>query len=233
MKSQLRVFGSQSAVPTEFRPFNKKPWNTLGPNPNVDVEDEYIENLQQQIHFMELELKLLKQKQDEEEKSGGIANLFMDEKTSMQHIVQLKDKYKKMKKELELKIKGLIKDKLGLDCENHVLNERIAFLKAHLQKITDQKNELEELSNKNINEAEIRLQGLVQNKKDLDNDVERLKKEIHKEYQTHLEKQTSINKDKANKSLRTEKINELIENQKNMIDQKRKQIEDYEEGMVI
>jgi hypothetical protein len=37
------------------------------------VEDEYIENLQQQLHFMELEFKLLKEKMEEEEKSGGIS----------------------------------------------------------------------------------------------------------------------------------------------------------------
>jgi hypothetical protein len=34
------------------------------------VEDEYIENLQLQLHFMELEFKLLKEKM---EKSRGIS----------------------------------------------------------------------------------------------------------------------------------------------------------------
>ncbi len=40
----------------------------LGPNPNLSVEDEYIGNLQQQIHFMELELKILKEKVIDDEK---------------------------------------------------------------------------------------------------------------------------------------------------------------------
>ena len=36
-------------------------------NPNEDAKDDYIVNLQQQIHFMELELKILKEKVLEDE----------------------------------------------------------------------------------------------------------------------------------------------------------------------
>ena len=32
---------------------------SLGMNPNVRVEDEYIDNLMKQIHFMNLEVSLL------------------------------------------------------------------------------------------------------------------------------------------------------------------------------
>jgi len=39
----------------------------LGNNPNNDPTDEYIVNLQQQIHFMELELKILREKVQEDE----------------------------------------------------------------------------------------------------------------------------------------------------------------------
>lgn len=31
----------------------------LGLNPNINIEDEYIENLMKQIHFLSLEIKLL------------------------------------------------------------------------------------------------------------------------------------------------------------------------------
>ena len=34
-------------------------------NPNMEFEDEYIENLLKQIHFMNMECKLLKEKQKE------------------------------------------------------------------------------------------------------------------------------------------------------------------------
>ena len=62
----------------------------MGTNPNTAVEDEYISNLQQQIHFMELELKILKEKVVEDEKKSGIGSLFDDEKSSFQHISLLK-----------------------------------------------------------------------------------------------------------------------------------------------
>jgi hypothetical protein len=46
---------------------------------------------------MELELKILKEKLIEDEKSSGIGGLFDDEKTSHEHITQLKLKYQKMR----------------------------------------------------------------------------------------------------------------------------------------
>ena len=65
----------------------------IGLNPNASVEDEYIGNLQQQIHFMELELKILREKVTEDEKKSGIGSLYDDDKTSHQHIQLLKVKY--------------------------------------------------------------------------------------------------------------------------------------------
>ena len=62
----------------------------LGNNPNTsqpkDAEDEYILNLQQQIHFLELELKILKEKVIEDEKKSGIGSLYDDDKTHLMHI---------------------------------------------------------------------------------------------------------------------------------------------------
>jgi hypothetical protein len=72
----------QSTVPMNFRGQDKSRDPALGTNPNVNVEDEYISNLQQQIHFMELELKILKEKVVEDEKKSGIGSLFDDEKSS-------------------------------------------------------------------------------------------------------------------------------------------------------
>jgi len=65
-----------------FRGQDKTPSNSLGNNPNGSVEDEYISNLQQQVHFMDLELKILKEKVTDDEKNAGIGSLFDDEKTS-------------------------------------------------------------------------------------------------------------------------------------------------------
>ena len=87
----------------QFRGQDKVREATLGQNPNATIEDEYISNLQQQVHFMELELKILKEKVIEDEKKSGIGSLFDDEKTSHQHILLLKDKYMQMRKDFEKK----------------------------------------------------------------------------------------------------------------------------------
>ena len=79
------------------------PQSSMGQNPNYNVEDEYIGNLQQQVHFMELELKILKEKVVEDGKKSGIGSLFDDEKTSHQHIQLLKTKYMQMKKDFDKK----------------------------------------------------------------------------------------------------------------------------------
>ena len=56
--------GYDGSVTMQFRGQEKKQKNpgALGENPNEDHTDEYIVNLQQQIHFMELELKILREK---------------------------------------------------------------------------------------------------------------------------------------------------------------------------
>lgn len=69
-------------VPMKFVGQDKGVKKIIGDNPNMNVEDEYIGNLQQQVHFMELELKILKEKVVEDEKKSGIGSLFDDEKSS-------------------------------------------------------------------------------------------------------------------------------------------------------
>jgi hypothetical protein len=41
-------------------------------NEGRQIENDYIENLKKQIYFMEMEMKLMKEKEREVEKSGGI-----------------------------------------------------------------------------------------------------------------------------------------------------------------
>ena len=44
------------------------------------IESEFIENLKKQIYFMEMELKLMKEREHEIQKSGGFTQLFNDER---------------------------------------------------------------------------------------------------------------------------------------------------------
>ena len=85
----------------KFRGQDKTAGQTLGNNPNVQTEDDYIGILQQQVHFMELERRILKEKVVEDEKKSGIGSLFDDEKTAHQHVQLLKTKYMAMKKDYD------------------------------------------------------------------------------------------------------------------------------------
>ncbi len=68
-------------------------------NPNLNIEDEYIENLLKQIHFMNMEIKLIKEKQSQ---SDGNALWGIVNRTNMpmvNNIVQSSQKYQVMKRE--------------------------------------------------------------------------------------------------------------------------------------
>ena len=73
----------------------------LGLNPNLNIEDEYIENLLKQIHFMTMEVKLLKQKQQESSGNSlwGVVNRANE--PLVKNIVDSNQKYQTMKKQVD------------------------------------------------------------------------------------------------------------------------------------
>lgn len=76
------------------------------------LEEEYIHNLQQQAYFLELELKLLRDKEREQKNmfpSDGLENGPLSE-----NIIQLKAKYKKLQQDLEKNIGTLSEENKGL-----------------------------------------------------------------------------------------------------------------------
>ena len=73
----------------------------FGLNPNLNIEDEYIENLLKQIHFMNMEIKLLKEKQQQSDGNSlwGIVNRVNE--PLVKNIVDSNQKYQTMKKEVD------------------------------------------------------------------------------------------------------------------------------------
>ena len=120
----------------QFRGQDKAYEEKLGKNPNRNFEDEYIENLQQQIHFMELELKILKEKVIEDEKKSGIGSLYDDDKTSHQHIQLLKTKYAKMKRDHDRTMERLSKEQLSVIGEQFVLQAQIKIMRDQNQELS-------------------------------------------------------------------------------------------------
>ena len=134
----------------------------------MDETDEYIVNLQQQIHFMELELKILREKVIEDEQKSGIGSLYDDDKTSHQHISLLKTKYGQMKRDFDRQLQDLSKQSLKIKGQEFVLDAQIKIIKEQTQKLKNEESEFRE--NKQINH----------------NDLTRSKNDNHKQ-QTSLE----------------------------------------------
>ena len=83
---------------------NLKTKVTPSQNPNVqssNIESDFISNLKKQIYFMEMELKLMKEREREINKSGGFTQLFNDDRDPSIHIQQMKTKYANMRKKME------------------------------------------------------------------------------------------------------------------------------------
>ena len=129
--------GYESAVTMNFRGQEKKQLTPgqLGQNPNIDATDDYIVNLQQQIHFMELELKILREKVIEDEQKSGIGSLYDDDKTSHQHISLLKTKYAQMKRDFDRNLQDLSKQSLKIKGQEFVLDAQIKIIKEQTQKL--------------------------------------------------------------------------------------------------
>lgn len=73
----------------------------FGLNPNLNIEDEYIENLLKQVHFMNMEIKLLKQKQHQSEGNSLWGIINRSNEPLVKNIVDSNQKYQNMKKQVD------------------------------------------------------------------------------------------------------------------------------------
>ena len=137
------------------------------------VESEFISNLKKQIYFMEMELKLMKEREREISKSGGFTQLFNDDRDPSIHIQQMKTKYANMRKKMENEI-AILNDKkreiMGLNISLKAkldtlqkfeldLYKKVKELETNkMNELNNEKNNYEEKENEKINlEADNRL----------------------------------------------------------------------------
>ena len=104
---------------------------TPGQNP---VEDEYILNLQRQIYFLELEIKLLK---DQEKERGNMFGGQGETGPLTENFWALKNKYSTMQKELDGKISAL-------ESENKELVTRAQSLQMNIERAVRDRNEMDD-----------------------------------------------------------------------------------------
>ena len=169
----------------------------LGQNPNVDATDDYIVNLQQQIHFMELELKILREKVIEDEQKSGIGSLYDDDKTSHQHISLLKTKYAQMKRDFDRQLQELAKQGLKIKGQEFVLDAQIKIIKEQTTKLKNNEAAFTEKTRQEQGEMNQTNRENTKNQINMEGDLRQLNDQTDKNEQTHLEHKLHQDKEKA------------------------------------
>jgi hypothetical protein len=156
----------------------------IGMNPNNNIEDEYIHNLQQQMHFMELEIKLLKDKVIEDDETSGIGSLFNDES------------YSKMRSEYLQRIEAIDKERIRISEEAFILEAQINILSEQNNKMEqirdhDEKDRLDKIS-----ELEKKYRELYKHRKELEEQLKRLNRELEKQKKDNYEYNIQLENEK-------------------------------------
>lgn len=165
----------------QFRGQDKEKSRTLGGDPNMNVEEEYIGNLQQQVHFMELELKILKEKVVDDEKNSGIGSLFDDEKSSHQHIHLLKTKYAEMRRTFDLNQQELSRRKLDVIGQQLIFDSQIVTVTKQTDELYKEKKDYENTIEKELYNMEKTFKETSKAKNNLDSDVKGLDSTLKRE----------------------------------------------------
>mmetsp|Transcript_29477 Transcript_29477/g.30593 ORF Transcript_29477/g.30593 Transcript_29477/m.30593 type:complete len:524 (+) Transcript_29477:2-1573(+) len=193
------------------------------------VEGDYIENLNKQIYFMEMELKLMKEREKEIEKTGGFTQLFNDERDPSQHITQLKNKYSTMRKSMEAKIMQLNEKKRAVTGDNVSFKAKYEVVSKLEKEVYDKLVSQTDLNNNKVNtlsseyaiknrernelEAinrafEHDIQHETENNKQLDynlNNTQKMEEMKQKEYESSLKLRDDLNKFKQDEYLEIDK----------------------------
>ena len=172
----------------------------IGLNPNVPLEDEYIQNLQKQIHFMDLEIKLMKEKQQQEEALGGnyqFAKIGLtDGKHSVDHIMTATNKLKQMKLDLTKQTNLVEQDLLKKREENTISQAKAANLEKHVKDYDEKLGKILTENSAAINQIRTKLLGEKTQKEDIEIEVTKIRKALDKvlEDNAKLRKETELRK---------------------------------------
>ena len=173
--------------PITLRGQDKKMTPILGVNPNKNIEDEYIHNLQQQMHFMEMELKLLKEKVIEDEKASGIGSLFNDEKTYGQHIDLIRIKYNQMRTDYMKKTDDLEKERLRIMGEQFQLDAQIKIMNDVNSRMEEIRDNDEKARLSKISDLEKEYRSLFKQRKELEEIIAKLRADLDKHKKDNYE----------------------------------------------
>jgi len=167
----------------------------IGLNPNVPLEDEYISNLQKQIHFMDLEIKLMKEKSAQEEALGGNYQFskigLADGKSSMDNILTTTTKLKSMKNDLTKQINLLENDLMTNKQENTISGAKLANLARHITDYDEKLTAVLKANSENLNAIKTKYLNEKRQKEEFNADIAKSKSQLDK----FLEENAKLRKD--------------------------------------
>ena len=178
-------------------------------------EDDYIASLQKQVYYLELEMKLMKDREiDTKNKVGGYEVLFRDGVPLNENFLALKTKYKNERDNFENMIRNLDNTITRTDEENQNLQMQIEQTNKNyydiIQKINnysdDYTNKLFDINGKLFNEVNT-LSSLNTDKDKLNKDLFRFTSENTQHNRT-IEKNALFREDNGDKNEKLRKHNE-------------------------
>ena len=149
-KSNVTLWKNRDIVNPEKNKNSSKP--KYKQEESKKIENDFIDNLKKQIYFMEMELKLMKEREREIAKSGGFTQLFNDDKDPSIHIQQLKVKYANMRKKMEDEILLLNDKKREIIGINVSLKAKLKSVQDFEQEVYNKLKELEREKKSLLNE---------------------------------------------------------------------------------
>eukprot|EP00826_Nyctotherus_ovalis_P033233 TRINITY_DN2682_c0_g1_i6.p1 TRINITY_DN2682_c0_g1~~TRINITY_DN2682_c0_g1_i6.p1 ORF type:complete len:188 (+),score=37.84 TRINITY_DN2682_c0_g1_i6:620-1183(+) len=117
---------------------------TKGGQKGKKLDEEFIHNLHQHIYYLEMQLKLLKDK-DIESKKGGLNALFRDGIPLNENFLALKNRYKKEHQDLDTQVIDLEREIAKFSSSNSDAAKKIEMIQEEceqLNKLTDKQSKL-------------------------------------------------------------------------------------------
>ena len=182
---------------------------------------------------MELELKLLKEKQIEEEKSGGVGSLFVDEKTPGQHLALLKEKYQQMRKDLGKQVSDLTNYRNELQGIESSVSQKLRILTDQFRQLENTKNESSSQGSYLLGKLESEFKKKTNERLELEAQLKQVNTELNEEIKNNasLKEQTQV-KDMESKAYQ-DKMRIRLGQQEKMIEKLRIDLERITNEIVI
>ena len=197
------------------------------------IENDFIDNLKKQIYFMEMELKLMKEREREIAKSGGFTQLFNDDRDPSIHIQQLKVKYANMRKKMEDEILLLNDKKREIIGINVSLKAKLKSVQDFEQNVYNKLKELEKEKKSTLNEKNSQFFEKDNERTNLEADNRLSNSKLTQTLNENEELKYNIETDDKIGKMSQEDFNEKIKLIDDLVDIKGKELNDCREKIKI